>query len=518
MLTDFGIARLLRSSPNSTAVGGTPAYMAPEAFDGKRNERTDIWAVGVGELPYPQQDYASFIGAIMRFDPPSLSDSLPETVRQIVMKALNRDPTYRYASVGEMRNDLRDAEQLRWLSERRARETLTVRDIRTEDVSPAFRDQETLALANTVCDLAPMVVDTSKEQRSEQKAGDATGAEPAPARKADSSVRENMSKAHDALAPPVQQQSRFSILIVLGIIGFVGLVLWLSISYGPKGQSRRDNSANTTGQGQTSVSPVTPSPTRSPVPPPSAGITVTNEIGMHFVGIPDGEFTMGSDRRNDQRPPHPVAISRPFYLGEYEVTQKQWQAVMGTNPSHFKGEELPVEEVSWDDTQEFIKKLNELDADFTYRLPTEAEWEYACRAGTKSVFAFGNSLSSAQANIGDPRTSIRNANGTFQGKTMRVGSFRPNAFGLYDMHGNVMEWCQSFYEYGYSIKGATGATIDPQGPAFDSRRSQYHVSRGGAWNYDASQAESAYRSSEIFTRLIRTNLGETGFRLVAVPR
>jgi serine/threonine-protein kinase len=171
---------------------------------------------------------------------------------------------------------------------------------------------------------------------------------------------------------------------------------------------------------------------------------LTNSIGMEMVYVPAGSFIMGSENGDsDEKPMHRVTISSGFYMGRYEVTQAQWQAVMGTNPSDFKGcDNCPVEQVSWDDAQEFIRQMNARGDGYTYRLPTEAEWEYACRAGTTTAFAYGDLLSSEQANFDGKHPYGGASKGVYRQKTTLVGSFQPNAFGLYDMHGNVWEWCQ----------------------------------------------------------------------------
>jgi formylglycine-generating enzyme required for sulfatase activity/tRNA A-37 threonylcarbamoyl transferase component Bud32 len=221
-----------------------------------------------------------------------------------------------------------------------------------------------------------------------------------------------------------------------------------------------------------------------------------NSIGMRFVGIPAGTFWMGSPDNEKGRQPdehrHEVEITRSFYLGVCEVTQGQYEKVMGTNPSDFSAtggdrgkvagldtRSFPVEKVSWEDAVRFCEALGNLPeeraAGRTYRLPTEAEWEYACRGGVANEpVHFGKSLSSLQANI-DGRYPFGEADkGPYLGRTKEVGSYRPNAFGLYDMHGNVWEWCADWYDENYY---KTGPRKDPQGPANGTHR----VLRGGSW-------------------------------------
>ena len=185
-------------------------------------------------------------------------------------------------------------------------------------------------------------------------------------------------------------------------------------------------------------------PAKSAAPPPA----FANSLGMEFAAIPAGGFVMGCPDHetgwNVSEIRHSVRISKGFLLGIHPVTQAQWQAVMGNNPSCFKGDNLPVERVSWKDAVAFCKKLGHTDGK-KYRLPTEAEWEYACRAGSDHPFHFGPTLSTAQANC-DGRTACNTGKkGVYREKTTPVGSFPANDRGLFDMHGNVDEWCADWY-------------------------------------------------------------------------
>ncbi len=225
--------------------------------------------------------------------------------------------------------------------------------------------------------------------------------------------------------------------------------------------------------------------------PPS---NFTNTLGMEFVLIPAGEFMMGStpaeidhvvQRSREgfrqyiehEMPQHQARITQPFYLGKYAVTQQQWEAVMGENPSTFKGNvNWPVETVSWDDVQEFIQKLNAQESGTPYRLPTEAQWEYACRAGTDGpryhenidVIAWYDENSDAE--------------------THTVGQKLPNAWRLYDMLGNVWEWVQDWYDEEYY---KNSPPRDPQGPDKGASR----VFRGGGWGHDAQGCRAAFRNA-----------------------
>ena len=221
---------------------------------------------------------------------------------------------------------------------------------------------------------------------------------------------------------------------------------------------------------QASARPMAPDVTTIGAASPTG---LTNSLGMTFVRVPAGSFAMGSENGDsDEKPVHPVTISRAFELQATEVTQGQWEAVMGNKPSRFQGESLPVEQVSWNDVQEFLRKLNQRDPGKGYRLPTEAEWEYACRAGTTGDrYGDLNSIAWYTENSG--------------GKTHPVGQKQPNAWGLYDMLGNVWEWCSDWYgDY------PSGSVTDPRGPSSGSSR----VLRGGGWGSGASICRSANRS------------------------
>jgi uncharacterized protein (TIGR02996 family) len=236
----------------------------------------------------------------------------------------------------------------------------------------------------------------------------------------------------------------------------------------------------------------------------------SNSIGMRFALIPPGSFRMGSPdgetgHDDDEGPVHEVEITRPFYLGVTPVTQEQYQRVMGSNPSDFSStgggkdkvrgldtRAFPVENVSWKDAQDFLKKLAALPEEKKngrkYRLPTEAEWEYSCRGGADSfqIFHFGNSLSSKQANFDGNYPSGGAAKGPHLERTCAVGSYPANAFGLMDMHGNVWEWCADWYGEDYY---ANSPRADPPGPSQGIDR----VIRGGGWYSDGSGCRSALR-------------------------
>jgi formylglycine-generating enzyme required for sulfatase activity len=203
-----------------------------------------------------------------------------------------------------------------------------------------------------------------------------------------------------------------------------------------------------------------------------------NSIMLEMVYIPGGTFMMGSFSDTDierfyytEMLGHQVTVSA-FYAGKYPITQAQWQAVMGNNPSHFQGEKRPVECVSWDDAVEFCSKLSEKTGR-KYRLLSEAEWEYACRAGTTTPFHFGETITPDLVNYDGNKPYANAPKGLYRRQTTDVGIFPPNAFGLYDMHGNVWEWCSDVFYNSYGFGG--------------------RAQRGGSWIYEAVYCRSAYR-------------------------
>ena len=210
-----------------------------------------------------------------------------------------------------------------------------------------------------------------------------------------------------------------------------------------------------------------------------AKIDLGKGVKLEMVLIPAGKFMMGSPvsgvGRRENETQHEVTLTKPFYMGKYEVTQEQWQVIMGSNPSEKKGVKWPVGNLSWNDCQDFIQKLN-AKTKGGYRLPTEAEWEYACRAGTTTAYAFGDSITLGDANFGPG------------GKSVTVGSYKPNGFGLYDMHGYVWEWCEDF---------KTGTN---------------HILRGGSFGFKESTARSSHQGNYIPT--YQDIFG--GFRLVRI--
>lgn len=342
-------------------------------------------------------------------------------------------------------------------------------------------------------------------------------------------------------------------------------------SLDPKLQSDPPATKSTPQPSTPSSTPAQPAIEKSETPEtvPSEKNTVNSDklisksTGMEFVLIPAGEFLMGTSdsdmqtyRKADpnfkvqyaihERPQHRVKVNQPFFMATHEVTQKQYQQVMGVNPSAFSKtgrektkvlgintDQFPVESVSWLNAVEFCIKLSEMESRSPcyrltnieqsngsitsanvlivsgdgYRLPTEAEWEYACRAGTTTPFHFGVQLNGKQVNIFGQVPFGTTTTGPFLARPTPVGSYPPNAFGLFDMHGNVWEWCQDYFDEKYY---ALKVENDPQGPTNGKAR----VFRGGAWNYGAHACRAAYRGA--YDPYGRDNL-DGGFRVVCVP-
>ncbi|MBO4714971.1 MAG: formylglycine-generating enzyme family protein [Verrucomicrobia bacterium] len=241
-----------------------------------------------------------------------------------------------------------------------------------------------------------------------------------------------------------------------------------------------------------------------------------NPGAFRMIGSEPGAFLMGSPKdelgRENDETQHEVTLTKAYWLGKYEVTQAQYEAIMGTNPSYFKGADLPVEQVTWYDAMEFCEKLTEIERaagrlpeGYEYTLPTEAQWEYAYRAGTTTALNNGKDLSDYWEcpEMDEVGWYVGNSDGM----THPVGQKKPNAWGLYDMHGNVYEWCSDWYDFDYP----TEAVTDPAGPI--SVRDEYRVMRGGGWDHDANYCRSAYRGRYNPD----SNYRNRGFRVALAP-
>ena len=260
------------------------------------------------------------------------------------------------------------------------------------------------------------------------------------------------------------------------------LVALLRVGCGDDGESGEDSPESNQTSAETT-------PAKTDISAEGKPFTIP-DLSMEMLWCKPGTFTMGSPKSEEDRElfgtdetQHTVTLTKGFWLGKHEVTQTQWQSIMKSNPSEYKGANHPVEKVSWKDATAFCYMLTErernagrLPVGWAFALPTEAQWEYACRAGTKTAYSFGAAITEKQVNI------KRNI-----GKSTSVGSYPANAWGFHDMHGNVWEWCHDWYG-----KDPTGSVTDPMGPASGSLR----VKRGGSWRSRGHFLRSARRSHD----------------------
>jgi formylglycine-generating enzyme required for sulfatase activity/predicted Ser/Thr protein kinase len=459
LLADFGLARNLELVASSN-ISGTYGFMPPEAFDAnvklERTEHLDLWAAAVtfyqmltGDLPFKS------ISQIVRCSPTLLPSSMPKALHDFFEKAFQKDTEKRFGSAKKM---FEAVKRLRSKPEPIEDLISTIVDEDFDKIK--YRKPEPQPVKPTPQPIKPKPTPFVPEPKPQPQPNPQPIPQPQPIQ-------------------PVLKKGK-GIWLALGGVGLLATVILLCVYVPPMFK----NGTTSTTNGTETTKPSGKTGTE----------TLPNGVKLEMVEIPAGSFKMGSTNgSDDEKPVHDVTISKPFEMGKYEVTQAQWQAVMGNNPSDFKGcNSCPVERVSWDDVQEFINKLNAKNDGYEYRLPTEAEWEYACRAGTTGDYA-GNldSMAWYGENSG--------------GKTHPVGTKQPNAWGLYDMHGNVWEWCQDWYG-AYS----SNAVIDPTGAISGS----YRVFRGGSWRGNAAGLRSAYRgnSSPVYRydslgfRLVRTAL------------
>jgi formylglycine-generating enzyme required for sulfatase activity len=263
---------------------------------------------------------------------------------------------------------------------------------------------------------------------------------------------------------------------------------------------------------------VIPTPTNPPKPPTNINVNINaqssftedlgNGVKLEMIAIPGGTFWMGSpaneaERGDNESPQHQVTVPS-FFMGKYPLTQAQYQAIMGKNTAYFKGNNRPVENVSWDDAVRFCQKLSQRTGK-NYRLPSEAEWEYACRAGTKTPFSFGDNITTDLVNYNGTYPYKSAPKGKYREQTTDVGTFPPNPFGLYDMHGNVWEWCEDDWHENYIDAPTDGSAWNSQSG------SNTKLLRGGSWNYYAGYCRSASRFR--LSRDFRYN--DCGFRVVS---
>jgi predicted Zn finger-like uncharacterized protein len=569
ILMDFGLARWQDVETSLTPTGailGTPAYMPPEQAKGELSAigpRSDIYSLGVifyellaGRKPF-EGTMTQVLLKIVSADPDPPSHHNPKAdpkLSALCLRARAREPEKRPASMDELAKALQA-----WLEKPSAKSPKP--DPRPPEPAPPKWDQH----------------------GRNQLPKDEEILKPAPSGQA-AKFREMkpVPDPAEAKKPKAWSADRLAGLM-FSMVGLALVIAWISMFSSPTKKAVDtippprevpdvppvrvgDPDAPAPPPAVTSTFPKTvdpeskaeepliptPEPKVSKITPPAPPAyteksrfrkqaderIITNSIGMKLVMVPEGSFTIGTpesepDSRAEERPQREVWITKPYYIGMYEVTQDEYQQVMGVNPSRFGptgfGKDklagvdparLPVENVEWIDAVNFCNKLNEREGltpwhgpsgdplsspGNGYRLPSEAEWEYACRAGTSTPFAFGDQLTPAEANFDGNFTYNGSAKGVFLERTSPVGSYRANAFGIYDMHGNAWEWCADWYRSDYYAT-LTERVLDPRGPTSGERR----VLRGGCWYYWPRFMRSGDRGGDA----PMNRFGLVGFRVV----
>ena len=553
VLMDFGLARWFDEIDSSFtptgAILGTPAYMPPEQAEGDIKAvgpRSDLYSLGVilyelltGRRPF-EGPITAVLGMIAFVDPdgPStLRPGLDPRLEAICLKAMAKKPEDRYASMDEFAGALQA-----WLDE--GPDSLPI-EVRVEPwpIKKAGSGRPSMGIGIAAASFAALLfgiiyVATDKG-RIKIEVNDP---------KAIVLVDGQQVRIEGLGEPITLEAGEHKLSVKRGDVeveartfvvrrgGNPALIVEIEpfrpkevLPADPKPPAvvKVDSSLTTSIEASKAGSPSAEIPKPSympksvyetPRPPKVDHGLITNSIGMKLSLIPSGEFLMGTPRGESQsytheKPRHRVRITRPFYLGIYEVTQSEYREQMGTNPSHFSvgGEgkdkvagmdtaRFPVENVSWLDAMAFCNELSkreglrpcygsarEVIAEGTgYRLPTEAEWEYACRAGTTTAFTFGDRISSTMANFNGTVNYNGSAMGPYLERTAPAGDYRPNAFGLFDMHGNVREWCSDWIGDKYYAKSPVD---NPPGPTQAASR----VIRGGGWDNIPSICRSAHR-------------------------
>ena len=515
-LTDFGIARAMSSGTRMTATGmsiGSPHYMSPEQARGKEVDgRSDLYSLGVvlyemltGRVPFDAADTFA-VGLSHINDPVPELPPAQQDWQPVVDRLLAKSPDDRYASAGEFAEGLAPGGVVRAPA---TRMMPTGRDLsspsRPQGPAPRLAALAGAALALAVVTIGYVALQDAggPERQSSNGSGGSAAVQPAPAQPAPiptppsnpTNPFEVEDREPERSAPELNEELR-----------------QLEEARQQAEEARRQAEAvlRQAEEARRRAEEVSLQANRAAAadrslvetaPASRAGDSQEFD-GMEFVWIPAGEFRMGSTSRRDEQPVRQVRIRQGLWLGKHEVTQAEWQRVMGSNPSRFDecGPTCPVERVSWNDAQEFIGRLNARGGGNRYRLPTEAEWEYAARAGTTTEYWWGNE-------IGDNRANCDGCGSQWDDEsTAPVGLFAANAWGLHDVHGNVWEWVQDCMHNSY--QGAPG-----DGSAWTSGGNcRRRVLRGGSWSYVPWNLRAAnrlrradgYRSNVVGFRVART--------------
>jgi formylglycine-generating enzyme required for sulfatase activity/serine/threonine protein kinase len=491
-LLDFGLAKgaagqMETLQGSRSVLGYTPVYSPIEQIHGRGTDtRSDLYALGAtlyilltGKSPL---DAPTRFAAIDEeqpdplLPPHSLNQEISPAVSEVVTRAMAISRKQRPSSAAEMRRALNDVSKAE-PTDQREEAVSTLRFRESEEGTPAVSDVAAKQHEHPHESLhkfgkPPAITEVSPTEAI--KPADPHYIKTMAARpeliRPDTDARQSIATANATRARGLPSK-RFALAIVVTVVLLVsiaGIVLAV--------RSIRSHRA-----------------AAALAATPKAGAIVRNRMGMELVWIPPGQFTMGSEMP-DEKPVHVVTIGNGFYMGKYEVTQAQWQAVMFNKPSYFEGDNLPVERVSWNDAVAFITRLNSQNDGYSYRLPAESEWEYACRAETTGHY-YGK--------VDDIAWYSDNSYGT-----RPVGGKQPNAFGLYDMSGNVEEWCQDRWNTNYE-----GAPRD--GSAWLTGDEQYRVARGGSYFIYVAWG---LRSAERYVYVTDARISEVGFRVVAVTR
>jgi eukaryotic-like serine/threonine-protein kinase len=550
-ILDFGLVRGIEAAAitQSGALLGTPAYMSLEQAHNERVDgRSDLYSLGVilyrmatGRMPFEGRNTIEILSALVSQTPiePSRNEpSIPAKVNDLIMRLLLKNADARPASASEVYAALHDIdfENVPAVSTvvtplaAVAAPTVERSKTATQTASPVLPRRAwtrrglfvALGLAAVACIVAAVFAIPIRQPDLPAAHGTVSIESNDP----------NLEFVIDTNVPTIKGGTKTLIPLEAGVhdlfvnsggvrIDHYCFITWKDAVNTVKAELLGDTFRLLHNGVQVSYRKLSATPAPVPVPPvpvptkpakaprpAKAGDEIANCIGMKLVYIPPGKFLMGSPneetRRNADEFQHEIEITKGLYMGRYAVTQEEYEKMMGTNPSHFSSKglgndvvfgvptgRLPVETVSWTDAKEFCRRLGAKEGK-EYRLPTEAEWEYACRAGTKTAYNVGETLSERNANCEGRKQ-----------RPIEVGSHAANAFGLYDMHGNVWQWCEDWYGEEFYRNSQTS---DPIGPPEGSSR----VIRGGSWLTLARYCRSAYRNG--FVPSFRTDY--LGFRVV----